>query len=431
MGGGVDRGGVWGCLKAPNVLNEATAVYTNMQGQCWYRGSDHPVTGLNLVTHLVTEALNMDLEEFILKNVPEYEAGVNGAYSLTECIREAKEGIGWDEKKHAPGDKQLPSGKYHGIGFRWMETFGGGTYGEAAGSNSGGEIGLGQSCGITHAGSGKFRLNQRLADVGVAPHSAYAMIAAEEMGAKIEDVFHPPAQSDDDQGFAPHEGGTAHGLGCTGPGVAMAGRAMKKVLIRKGAYSLGVTPEECDAVDSKVYVKSDPETSIPFAYLGGRPNISCGEQFVPFIDPANNYAMIATEVEVDPETGKIDLIKSVIVNDVGTMIRPNTVRGQMYGAHIFDIDCGLWSECIYDPLTGVRLNPNYIEYRIATILDAPPDIDTRPLEIGTGPGIYGSIGIGEDNHDRIIFSDAVYNAIGKWISTPITPAKVLKALGKI
>jgi CO/xanthine dehydrogenase Mo-binding subunit len=79
----------------------------------------------------------------------------------------------------------------------------------------------------------------------------------------------------------------------------------------------------------------------------------------------------------------------------------------------------------------VRLNPNYIEYRIATILDAPPDIDTRPLEIGTGPGIYGSIGIGEDNHDRIIFSDAVYNAIGKWISTPITPAKVLKALGKI
>jgi xanthine dehydrogenase molybdenum-binding subunit len=386
------------------------------------------VTGLNLVTHLVTEALDMDTEEFILKNVPEYAPGSNGVYSLTECIREAKEGIGWDEKKHPAGENMLPNGKYHGIGFRWMETFGGGTYGEASGSDSGALVG--QSCGITDAGSGQFRLNMRLADVGVAPHSAYAMIAAEEMGANIDDVFFPPNQSIDDQGFAPHEGGTAHGLGNTGPGVAMAGRAMKEVLIKKGAYSLGVTPEECDTKNSTVYVKSDPETSIPFAYLGGCPSVACGEQFVPFIDPPNNWAMIATEVEVDPDTGKVDLIKSVIVNDVGKMIRPKTVEGQMYGAHIFDIDCGFWSECIYDPPTGVRLNPNYLEYRFATILDIP-ETDARPLEIGSGPGIYGSIGIGEDNHDRIIFSDAVYNAIGKWISTPITPAKILQALGKI
>jgi CO/xanthine dehydrogenase Mo-binding subunit len=94
---------------------------------------------------------------------------------------------------------------------------------------------------------------------------------------------------------------------------------------------------------------------------------------------------------------------------------------------------GLFEEIVHDPATGVMLNGNLLDYKIATIGDCGP-IDTDLVETRQGYGPYGVVGLGEDIATMMttLVGPAVYNAIGVWINEfPITPTRILKALGKI
>ena len=105
----------------------------------------------------------------------------------------------------------------------------------------------------------------------------------------------------------------------------------------------------------------------------------------------------------------------------------------MYGGSYMGVSRALTEEMVWDPATGVLLNRNLLDYKIATIADCGP-IETIVQETGLGHGPYGTAGVGEDVATMIptLLGPAVYNAIGQWIDDfPITPAKVLKALGKI
>ena len=89
---------------------------------------------------------------------------------------------------------------------------------------------------------------------------------------------------------------------------------------------------------------------------------------------------------------------------------------------------------VYDPNTGVVLNENLIDYRWFSFNDITGPMDQCIVESGLGYAPYGAIGVGESLGavTSTILAGAVYNAIGKWITDfPITPDKVLKALGKI
>jgi len=138
------------------------------------------------------------------------------------------------------------------------------------------------------------------------------------------------------------------------------------------------------------------------------------------------------EVEVDTETGEVDVVRVVTVNDVGKVINWEGCEGQQYGGVYMGVGRGRSEEVIHDPVTGVMLNGNLLNYKVATMLDVGP-IDTILVETGMGYGPYGVVGIGEDVATVIpaLIAPAVYNAIGKWVDDfPITPDKVLKALGK-
>ena len=94
---------------------------------------------------------------------------------------------------------------------------------------------------------------------------------------------------------------------------------------------------------------------------------------------------------------------------------------------------GLSEEVVYDPVTGVMLNGNLLDYKFATILESGP-IDTILVESGMGYGPYGVVGIGEDIGAVVpaLLGPAVYNAIGiRADDFPITPDIILKALGKV
>jgi len=139
------------------------------------------------------------------------------------------------------------------------------------------------------------------------------------------------------------------------------------------------------------------------------------------------------EVEVDIETGEVFVTRVVNVNDVGKVINRMSCEGQQYGGSIMGISRGKLEEMVHDPATGVMLNGNLLDYKLATIKDVCP-IDTILQESGMGYGPYGVVGIGEDIATVVpgLLAPAVYNAIGVWIyDFPITPERVLKALGKI
>ena len=100
-------------------------------------------------------------------------------------------------------------------------------------------------------------------------------------------------------------------------------------------------------------------------------------------------------MEVDTETGEVIIRKVVNVNDVGKVINWEGCEGQQYGGTYMGVGRGLFEEVVHDPVTGVMLNGNLLDYKFCTMNDVGP-IETALVETGMGYGPYGVVGIGED-----------------------------------
>jgi xanthine dehydrogenase molybdenum-binding subunit len=111
------------------------------------------------------------------------------------------------------------------------------------------------------------------------------------------------------------------------------------------------------------------------------------------------------------------------------VLRMTSFEGQLHQAMFLSHGGGLMEEFIYDKATGVKLSTNMFEYKKPTILDLGP-IDTYAVETRSGNACYGASGISHCMAAPLLPVCAVANAIGKWIQPPVTPDKVLKALGK-
>jgi xanthine dehydrogenase YagR molybdenum-binding subunit len=135
------------------------------------------------------------------------------------------------------------------------------------------------------------------------------------------------------------------------------------------------------------------------------------------------------EVDVDTETGLVTVKKIVAVHDCGLMIDTLTLESQINGGIIMGMGYALYEERVMDDLSGVMLNPNFETYKLATISDIP-EIEVTLVNMPE----RGVIGIGEPATipTAAAIANAVANAIGVRVtSLPITPAKVLAALGKV
>jgi len=139
------------------------------------------------------------------------------------------------------------------------------------------------------------------------------------------------------------------------------------------------------------------------------------------------------EAEVDVETGMVYVTNIVCVNDVGHIFNRQGAEGQQYGGAVMGLGKSATEEKVYCPKTGVGLNFDHINYHFGTMNDYPT-VQCLLNESHLGYGPYGSFGIGENIGAAMaaITSAAIHNATGKRIlDFPITPDKVLKALGTI
>lgn len=430
---------------------------------------------VNLVFNRVADELGMDpVEVSILNdgaeghdmewlNARKAELGFEVRDSLKECVEKGKAAIGWDEKRHASGVKKLPNGKMHGLGFTWTHE-----WEDSAGAS---EIGM-----YFERNDGSVTILGCRADVGVNAETAYCQIAADELGVPVEIVRFKHTE---DAGFFTMTPDTSTNLSVNGWAVRNAARVLKQKLLETAVAPRAVTQltsfppafpdkraEELDVKDGVIFEKADPANSMTIAdFIGpsgaqgpltstvgepllvGKEGISYPYRGTPpifnhgwhiqrgcYLGVRLRFCRQAhfMEVEVDPETGAVDIIKVVTVNDVGKVINWDGCEGQAYGGAIMAIGRGMTEEVVYDERTGIMLNGNLLNYKIPTMMDYG-EIETIMVETGMGYGPYGSVGIGEDVATVVpaLIGPAVQNAIGVWVEGfPITPDRVLKALGK-
>jgi CO/xanthine dehydrogenase Mo-binding subunit len=199
---------------------------------------------------------------------------------------------------------------------------------------------------------------------------------------------------------------------------------------------LGVSVEEIRSQHGEIYAKSDPIHSIPFKTVcskitPGVPIIGKGSRAPNPKEPMMaTFGAQAVELEVDTETGHVNILKIAAAQDFGRAINPKLCVSQVYGGIEFGVGYTLMEEGLYDPKTGKLLTNNLHQYRMPTSLDYPP-VDVYLTEVEDPYFAYSAKGAGENTNapTPAAIRNAIYDAIGIWFNDlPITPDKIITAL---
>ncbi len=202
-------------------------------------------------------------------------------------------------------------------------------------------------------------------------------------------------------------------------------------------------PEQLDIKDGVIYHTENPDQKISLANLMSQPQPDTlsapsivgrpTHRMPPSITFARQFAAHFAEVEVDTETGQIKLLDYVITQDSGTVLNPKILENQVTGGAIQGAGFALVESMVFDEQTGKVLNPNFLDYKVFRAPDFPIQPEILFCESNDPVGPYGCKGAGESPIAASIpaIAQAVYNAIGVWLDVPMTPQRVLHALGKI
>lgn len=270
-----------------------------------------------------------------------------------------------------------------------------------------------------------------LAEHGTGQRSSLCKMVAEVLQIPYENVSMGPP----DSSLYPYEIGPfgSRGTYAIGSAIITAAEEARRRLFERCSPLLKTNPEDLETEDGWVYVRGRPEVRIPWrAGMGFDRTILGYGRFEPdFTVP--NFMMVFVEVEVDEETGEINLIHIIATTDVGQVIDPLSLRNQLHGSlGSAGIDSALFEELVLDKKIGRLLNINLIDYKWRTFLQLPA-FQTVVLETPFPTHRFKAIGVGEiataPGPSAVLM--AVCNAIGKRIyDYPLTPDKILGALGK-
>jgi len=428
MGAGVESWGTSGVGRGAGVYNPAIYrfratysrqrdVYTNAGGGRAFRAPRHPqgVFALEGMIDELAEAVRMDPLAFRKKNDPhpvrqaQYDIGA--------------EEIGWQNRKKSGSGKGPVK---RGLGMaatRW---------GHNAFPGRRGMGSHGATCRIEKDGS--VLMANGAQDIGTGTRTVIAVIAAEELGLRPGDVDVRLGHTTDPMG--PPSGGsqTAPSLA---PVVRDAAWQAKRRLLDAVAAAVGGDATKMDLRNGKVAGAPKPITFKQACSLiegvlevnaSARPEHYALQKFT------NEVAGVQfADVEVDTETGAVRVKKVVAVQDCGIVVDPLLARSQINGGVVQGISYALFENRWMDRRTGAMNNPNLLDYKIAGAMDTP-EIVPIAFNVAQGQTTTGVSSLGEPPTVATAgaIANAVANAIGARVrSLPITPDKVLNALGAI
>ena len=260
---------------------------------------------------------------------------------------------------------------------------------------------------------------------------AVAMQAAEVLGIAAEDV-HPQVGDTDSVGFTSVTGGSGVAFK-TGWACYEAAQDIKRQMIERAARIWDVSADDVEFEGGVISHRSDPELKLTFKELSARLNATGG----PIVGKANvnpggvgaAFAVHIVDVEVDPETGKVDILRYTALQDVGKAVHPGYVESQMQGGAVQGIGWALNEEYFFNQ-EGHMTNSSFLDYRMPTSLDLPM-IDTVIVEVANPGHPYGVRGVGEIPivPPMAAIANAIHNAVGVRMDTlPMSPGKVLETL---
>ena len=266
---------------------------------------------------------------------------------------------------------------------------------------------------------------------GTGQRSNFVKMVAEVLQVPLERISVTPS----DSLINPYEFGPAGSRGTYAIGSAVIAAAVdaRQRLFELTAPMLQAAASDLDTVDGVIFVKDNPEKKIPWKAMGVDRTCTGYGRFEPDYTLAN-CMMTFVEVEVDTETGKVTLLRVVNTTDVGQIIDPPGLEGQLNGClGSAGIDSAIFEETVLDRSTGHILNANMIDYKWRTFPELPA-IDNVVLETPFPSHRFHAVGVGEvaTAPGPVAVLMAVSNAIGVWLHEyPATPEKVLMALGKV
>ena len=290
-------------------------------------------------------------------------------------------------------------------------------------------IGFASSCNISVNNDGTVNLIEGSTDIG-GSRAAIAMQAAEVLGIAAEDV-NPQVVDTDSVGYTAVTGGSRTAF-ATGWAAYEAANDVKQQMVERAAKLWGVEADSVEMMDGVIRSKTDTELTMTFKELAGQINDTGGPIVGrAAVDPAGaggSYCGQIVDVEVDPETGKVDILRFTTVQDAGKAIHPSYVEGQMQGGSVQGIGWALNEEYYYSE-DGRMNNSSFLDYRMPTSLDLPM-IDTVIVEVANPGHPYGARGVGEANivSPQAAVANAIHNASGlRMTALPINPAAVMEA----
>ncbi|HAM40982.1 MAG TPA: hypothetical protein DCP69_06500 [Candidatus Omnitrophica bacterium] len=403
---------VGGPYRVDNACFEFLQVYTNTVPGGYFRGPGALQTYFALESHtdIIARELGMDPAEFRLRNlIGEGEEDAVGqrlrSVRFREVLQAALDAARWERPKPGPN---------YGRGVA--------LFGRHIGGGPTGII-------LSTEPDGAFTVISPTFDQGTGTHTILRQLVADEMRVPIEQVRVMVGDTD----TAPNDGGAraSRVTYVAGRVIVQACGQLREQLIAQAARMLECRPEEADYGDGKFWLREDLSQQISLrkvVALAKDPLTVTVQEDVPQPDDVTYICAQVAEVEVDPETGEMQLHRFITAHDVGTVINPITHQGQIDGGVIMGLGQALMEELVMEG--GQVTNANLGNYKLPTAADIP-ELETVLVRSSGGVGPYGAKAIGElaNNSPPAAIANAVADAVGvRLFELPITAEKIYHAL---
>ena len=433
-----------GAYKIPNIKLELIGVFTNKMATDAYRGAGRPEAThiIERMVDLAAQKLGMEPREIRFKNFPQPD----------EFPLEMATGVTYDSGNYQMSfNKALATVDYDSLRARQTELRGQGRY-MGIGIATYAEIcGMGPSVGVAGGGweSSTVRI-ERTGKVtvltGVSPHgqgqeTSFAQIVADEYGIDIDDivVIHG------DTGRQPQGIGTfgSRATAVGGAALIIATQQVKEKMAQIAAHLLEANVDDLVFEEGNIFVQGSPDAAVTFADVAATahvavnlpPDVEPGLEATHFFEPSNftyPFGAHISIVEVDPETGEIDLQRYVAVDDCGNIINPMLVDGQVHGGIAQGLGQAMYEGAVYDE-NGQLLTGSFMDYAIPKATQVPR-FETEHTTTPSPVNPLGVKGVGEAG--TIASSPCLVNAVVDALSPfgvtdidmPMTPNRVWQAI---
>lgn len=400
-------------------------VYTNVMSAGAYRGYGATQGIFALETAVNELAAQLHIDPVVMREInmvregqvmPAYYGEQTNSCALDRCVERAKQMIGWDDKYPC---RDMGNGKVRSVGMA-MAMQGSGIAGVDVGSAT-----------IKMNEEGYYTMIIGAADMGTGCDTILAQMAAECLDCPVDAITVFGADTD----ASPYDSGSyaSSTTYVTGKAVEKACQKLRERILEKGAELLKCSPSEAEFDGEKVFCTKtgdsvDLKAIGTSAMDGNRTALEVTEtNSSPFSPPPFMCGM--AEIELDKETGQVDVVDYVAVVDCGTVVNPNLARVQTEGGIAQGIGMALFENIQYSE-RGHLFENSLMQYKIPTREDIGKiRVEFESSYEPTGP--FGAKSIGEIviNTPSPAITQAIYNATGHWFrELPITPEKIAMVL---